>query len=466
MRKFKTLSLFSGAGGLDEGFVQSGYFDIIFSNDILPQAMKTHSKNFGLKLSFCGNDKVEAHGGMALACDIERVDLSPLKGTNIDVIIGGPPCQDFSVVRGPNRKGIEVKRGRLYSFFVKALAQLQPKAFLFENVYGLVSANKGIAYRYILEDFANLNLRWEEVKRGIEGSDSVRPSQGYHIIHSEVLDLSHFGVPQRRERLIIVGIRKDLVKDGKQLWEIKSTFFKALKESMGLFPKYPLSTIETFEGKRLDELDDVYKDTIKKWDGVWLEVGTRKAWEWKAKVWNKLTFDVVTDYLKANEVKSPRKEELEEALKQHEDVLKELGYYGVPVNSLRPIDGSNDLPDNDLVVIERMRRIPFDENYEFVKGTKWEVDIKSFSHMYKRLHPLKPSYTILAYGGGGSHGYHYDRDRASLTLRERARIQTFPDSFLFVGTKTEIKGQIGEAVPPLAAKRLAQALSKVLLNFE
>jgi DNA (cytosine-5)-methyltransferase 1 len=113
-----------------------------------------------------------------------------------------------------------------------------------------------------------------------------------------------------------------------------------------------------------------------------------------------------------------------------------------------------------------MRRIPFDENHEFVRGTKWEVEGRGISLVYRRLHPLKPSYTIVAYGGGGTHGYHYDRDRATLTLREKARLQTFPDTFLFSGSKTEIRAQIGEAVPPLAAKRLAQALAEVLTILE
>ena len=72
----------------------------------------------------------------ALVCDIELVDFSPLKDAGVDVVAGGPPCQDFSIVRGPdwNRRGIEVKRGRLYLHFVRALNTLRPRAFIFENV--------------------------------------------------------------------------------------------------------------------------------------------------------------------------------------------------------------------------------------------------------------------------------------------------------------------------------------------
>jgi len=195
---------------------------------------------------------------------------------------------------------------------------------------------------------------------------------------------------------------------------------------------------------------------------VWLEVNTENAWRWKREVWDRLTFDIVRDYLAANGVRATGGEELEEALRQHEELLRELGYYGIPVSSVSPPDGTNALPEEDPEVAERMRRIPPDENHEFVRGTRWEVEGRGISLVYRRLHPLKPAYTVVAYGGGGTHGYHYDRDRTQLTLRERARLQTFPDAFLFSGSRTQIRAQIGEAVPPLAAKRLAQALAQVL----
>ena len=468
MRELRVISLFSGAGGLDLGFAQSGY-RIAFANDVLEPALRTYSANFGLKLASCERGKeAEAWPGTALVCSVELVDFEPLKELEPDVVVGGPPCQDFSIVRGPewDRRGIEVKRGRLYAHFVRTLAVLQPKAFLFENVPGLTSANKGLAYKVILEDLSNLNLRWSEVKRCISGESLAERVQGYHIILSEVIDFSRFGVPQSRERLIIVGVRKDLVKTLNELWRIKSVFTRRLRESAGLFPKYPLTAIEVFEGRRLDELDAEYKEVMKKWSGVWLEVNTESAWRWKREAWDKLTFSIVEDYLAVNKIKVASREELEEALSQREAVLKELGYYGVPVANINPPDGTNALPEDDPAVVERMKRIPPGENHEFVRGTKWEVEGRGISLVYRRLHPLKPSYTIVAYGGGGTHGYHYDRDRATLTLRERTRLQTFPDTFLFYGSKTQIRAQIGEAVSPLAAKRLAQALAEVLMSLE
>jgi DNA (cytosine-5)-methyltransferase 1 len=468
VRRFTVISLFSGAGGLDLGFVQSGLFSIIFANDILLSAMQTYSRNLGLKLSACNSRKSEAQVGIALTCGIEHVNFEPLKNGEADVIIGGPPCQDFSIVRGPewDRRGVEVKRGRLYAHFVRALAVLQPKAFLFENVPGLVSANKGLAYKIILEDFSHLNLRWDDVRKVIGASDFSKPAESYEIIFSNIMDFSQFGVPQKRKRLIIVGIRRDLVKSEDRARKIKSIFLKILNNSEGLFTKYPLTPIETFEGRRLDELNEVYREIVKKWDGVWLEVNTEEAMRWKTKIWDRLTFNILNDYLIANDIKPSSKEELEEAINQHEEVLKELGYYRVPILSLKPADGTNEIPSEDPAVVERMKRIPFDENHEFTRGTKWEVEGRNISLVYRRLHPLKPAYTVVAYGGGGTHGYHYDRSRTTLTLRERARLQTFPDTFLFSGSKTQIRAQIGEAVPPLATKRFAHALAEVLSELE
>jgi DNA (cytosine-5)-methyltransferase 1 len=466
LRKFSVVSLFSGAGGLDLGFAHSGLFEIVFANDVFASAMQTYSANLGLKLLMPCGERVEAQASTALVCDVRNVDFSSLAGA--DVVIGGPPCQDFSIVRGPDwdRRGIEVRRGRLYAHFVRALAVIQPKAFLFENVPGLASVNRGLAYKVIIEDFSHLNMRWDEVRKVIDCNNLGGSAEGYEIIFSDVVDFSRLGVPQRRERLIIVGVRKDLIERADKLWGSRYLFLKALKKFESLLAKYPLTPIETFEGRRLDELEGVYKESIRKWEGIWLDVGTEKARRWKSEVWDRLTFSVLDDYLKANGIKSSSLEEIEEALRRHEEALKELGYYSVSVSSLKLADGTHEMPKEDSAVAERMKMIPFDENHEFVRGTRWEVEGRGISLVYRRIHPLKPAYTIVAYGGGGTHGYHYDRDRATLTLREKARLQTFPDSFLFSGSKTEIRAQIGEAVPPLAAKRLAQALAEVLIELE
>ncbi len=466
MRKYSVVSLFSGAGGLDLGFIQTEKYEIIFANEKSKPAAKTYSANIGLKFIEC-NDKgiIEATKDAILACDVAKVDFNSLKVYETDIIIGAPPCQDFSIARGPywERRGIEVRRGRLYAHFVRALVALQPKIFVFENVPGLISANKHMAYKVILEDFMNLKIRWPEVRKVISDTNNNDKIEGYEIVFTDIVDFSKLGVPQRRKRLLIIGVRKDLVrKNTKVLRDIKEKLRFLFEGEKWLFRKYPLTSIEVFEGRPLNELGDVYRKVMKKWKGVWIEVGSNRARIWKEKVWNKLTFDVVKDYLMVNNIDVKDSKEIEDAFEQHELTLKELGYYAKSVSCLSLPDGTTEPPRVRKTVIERMRRIPPDENYKFVIGTPWEVEGKGISMIYRRLHPLKPSYTIAANGGGGTHGYHYDRDRATLTLRERARLQTFPDNFLFHGGKINIRSQIGEAVPPLATKRIAKVLADVL----
>ncbi len=107
--------------------------------------------------------------------------------------------------------------------------------------------------------------------------------------------------------------------------------------------------------------------------------------------------------------------------------------------------------------------IPPDENHLFVKGTRWNVEGRGMSLVYRRMHPLKPSYTVVAYGGGGTWGYHYKSSRGKLTNRERARLQTFPDWFMFKGNTSQVRAQIGEAVPSILGKKIAQA-AEIILN--
>ena len=469
MRKFAVVSLFSGAGGLDLGFVQTGFYEVVFANDILAPAMQTYSRNFGLKQTSCGGERgVEASSGVALICSVERVDFTPLRDIEVDVVVGGPPCQDFSIVRGPEnkRKGIEVRRGRLYAHFVRALATLKPKAFVFENVPGLVNANKGLAYKAIIEDFSRLNIRWDEVRKVIGNGVTKSPEEGYEIVFSRVVDFTRLGVPQMRERLIIVGIRRDLLgKDPARLWEVKRLLDYKISGGGLLFRKYPLTPIEVFEGRELPELQEIYYKVMKEYEGVWSEVGTPRAFEWKLKVWDRLAFNIVEDYLHLNDIRAWSKEELERAFEEHKRVLEELGYYGKPVKNLNPPDGSSRVPKESFEVLERLKRIPPGENHEFVKGTRWEVK-GLMSNIYRRAHPITPAPTVIAYGGGGTWGYHYERGRGMLTNRERARLQTFPDGFLFVGTWQQVRAQIGEAVPPLAAKVIAEALARVLKSLE
>ncbi|MCR8454585.1 MAG: DNA cytosine methyltransferase [Crenarchaeota archaeon] len=468
MRKFLVVSLFSGAGGLDLGFLQAGAFKVIFANEVSESVALTYARNIGM-MPVKGSGKIKAEPGTIAICDVAQVDFSGLKDLDIDVIVGGPPCQDFSAISGPeiNNRGIKVGRGKLYKQFLRALLTLQPKVFVFENVPGLIRANKGSAYKTILKDFKNLNFRLNCIRGGV-GLAGVTLSSvsSYSLVFSGVADFSALGVPQKRQRLIIIGVRKDLLRDPHLEVKLQSAVKNIISGCGRLFKKYPLTVMEVFEGKPLHELQEEYEETMKEWTGIWKEISTPKIIEWKKNVWDKLTFDAIRDYITANGINEYSEEELERVCREHEEILKELGYLGRKVSEIKPCDSTYEIPNETYIVIERMKRIPPGGNHEFVKNTRWHVEGKGISLIYRRLHPLKPSYTLVAYGGGGTYGYHYARNRSALSLREMARLQTFPDDFFFSGTKKEIRAQIGEAVPPLAGKRIAEIVKDILLNLQ
>ena len=146
----------------------------------------------------------------------------------------------------------------------------------------------------------------------------------------------------------------------------------------------------------------------------------------------------------------------------HRKILLELGYHKKLLNKdVEFEDESNAILKETENVKERMKNIPPGENHEFVKDTEYHVT-GLMSNIYRRVHPLKPSPTIIAKGGGGTWGYHYAKDRQKLTNRERARLQTFPDSFVFKGKPSEVRTQLGEAVPPLASRVVAKSIAKIL----
>ncbi|KKS96709.1 MAG: Cytosine-specific methyltransferase [Candidatus Giovannonibacteria bacterium GW2011_GWA1_43_15] len=128
---------------------------------------------------------------------------------------------------------------------------------------------------------------------------------------------------------------------------------------------------------------------------------------------------------------------------------------------------NNEITKQAKIVIERLKHIPPGKNawYEGLPDhLKLNVKAARMSQIYRRLHPDKPSYTITGSGGGGTHGYHWEEDRA-LTNRERARIQTFPDNFIFEGSKESARKQIGMAVPVKGAKIIAEAVLKTFAGI-
>ncbi len=175
-RPIRTLSLFSGAGGLDIGFSDVG-FEIVESVEIEDKFCETLELNSGPGKRFAGS-KVNC-------IDIRKYTASHLG--SIDFVIGGPPCQTFSAAgrRANGVLGTTDARGVLFREYVRLLKELSPQGFLFENVYGITGAQNGTAWREIQESFREA---------------------GYHLFY-RILDAADYGVPQHRERLIIVGLK-------------------------------------------------------------------------------------------------------------------------------------------------------------------------------------------------------------------------------------------------------------------
>lgn len=177
MKKIRVLSLFSGGGGLDIGFRQAG-FEISASVEIDKQCCITLERNS----DFFGNKH------KAFCEDITKFKPSDHGIAGIDFIIGGPPCQSFSAAgrRAGGVHGINDKRGVLFQHYSRILSELKPEGFLFENVRGILSANQSSAWKEIVTEFGKL---------------------GYDLSF-KILDAAQYGVPQHRERLILIGSRK------------------------------------------------------------------------------------------------------------------------------------------------------------------------------------------------------------------------------------------------------------------
>lgn len=314
--------LFAGAGGMAFGLRNAG-FDPTWAVDMDPDACATYRAMVGAH-SIC--DRVE---------NVRFRDLEPVHG-----LAFGFPCNDFSMVG--ERKGTGGYFGGLYKFAEQALEQIQPDWFIAENVPGMLASGG----RDIMQEFA-----------------SAGP--GYRLtVH--LFRFEEYGVPQKRWRVIGVGVRADR----------EQTY------------RPPAPTHE-------------------------IPISAREALQ---------------------------------------------GVEGVLANNERSRHSSK--------VIRLLDSIPPGENCwspAVPVGLRLNVEKVKMSLIYRRLHPDQPSYTVVAAGGGGTHGYHFEEPRA-LTNRERARLQSFPDSFVFAGSPTSVRKQIGMAVPPRGAQIIGEALLKTLQN--
>lgn len=350
-KKITTIDLFSGCGGLSYGLNEVG-FNLVLGIDHWAPSLETFSHN---------------HPGAKILCaDISKLngrDILKITKQKVDLIVGGPPCQGFSL-SGP--RNFYDNRNRLYLDFIRLVKELKPRAFIIENVPGLAALFGGQVKERIITEFSKL---------------------GY-TVNAKILNASDYGVPQNRKRIVFVGLK------GKKLFEFpKPTHFDSGVEKK-ITVDAALSDLPLLNGdKGAEELS--YKKKAQTNYQKLMRKGSKKLYNHVASNHTKQTIDVIA----------------------------------------RVPEGGNhkDLP-------------------EHLKKTR------NFHVAWTRLHGGKPSPTIDT---GHRHHFHPTENRVP-TVREAARIQSFPDTFQFLGTKTDQYKQVGNAVPPLLAKAIGEVLIKYL----
>ncbi len=403
-----TIDLFAGCGGLTEGFRQSGLYDTIacVEWDKAPcDALRHH-----MKTKWNCNDADER----IMRFDIQRTQelvngwddpeygksvgldalISKSKAT-VDLIIGGPPCQAYSVagrIRDENGMRNDY-RNYLFESYLKIVKHYQPKAFVFENVPGMLSARPGDGKKLITEIIKE------------QFSDA-----GYVLIDDlskAVVDFTEYGVPQRRSRVILLGLRRDVYEQ--RASDLLECFYSVIlpkrkvkekstvRDAIGDLPKlYPLDAPITQRGKKYSHL--------------------------------------------------PKEEVI---------IPNHIGRY----NSKREIDIfhmlAKDIETGECkyTSIDALKKI-------YTEATGKESNI----HKYYVLRWDEQSNTIPAhlYKDGLRHIHPDSAQARSITVREAARLQTFPDDYVFIsGTAIDYK-MIGNAVPPLFAKKLAESIYEIL----
>lgn len=340
MAKLGFIDLFSGCGGMSLGFEQAGFQNLL-AIDCWEDALRTYKYN-----------RKDAN---ILCAEVEEVNIGSLidefKGMRVDLIIGGPPCQGFSIA---GKRIVDDERNALYKGFVRFVENFRPKAFVMENVPNILSIADGAIRTAIIDDFSKL---------------------GYTVEYKVLLS-SDYGVPQNRRRAFFVGLLgKNPFKFPSKQVETPITSYEALSD---------LSEYSVVDGSAyVTASKSVFQTQMRK--------DSRGVYNHQVTEHSQKTIDII---------------------------------------SLDP-DGGNykDLPKE----LQNTRKV----------NIAWT-----------RLNSQLPSFTIDT---GHNHHFHYKYNRVP-TVRESARLQSFPDSFVFTGGKGSQLKQVGNAVPPLLAHAIAQEL--------
>ena len=406
-KQYTVIDLFAGAGGLSEGFVQAGFVPIahVEMDKDACNTLRTRCcfhylrANNQLDVYYkylkgeIPRETLYASVPAEVTNAVINVEISDktindtfdkikflAKGRKIDMIIGGPPCQAYSLL-GRHRKAMENDpRTLLYLQYGKFLKEFTPKGFVFENVPGLLSAKKG-------KHFQNLQTYFDEL--------------GYKV-HFKMLNASDYGVLQERHRIIIVGWQKN--------------------NDMG-YPDIKKSSTDAV-------INDILGD-----------LPLLKAGE----------IEMVSSYKKENNSYLR-----ESGIRADDEIF-------VTQNITRPVNA------NDAAIYAYAIKL-WDSKQVRVKYTDLPIELRtqknenSFLDRFKVVNGKGKAHTIVAHLAKDGHYYIHPSLNVcrSISVREAARMQSFPDNFYFEGSRSAIFKQIGNAVPVLMAKKIAESINQLL----
>ncbi|RXH53189.1 DNA cytosine methyltransferase [Kurthia gibsonii] len=409
MKKIKYLDLFAGCGGLSDGFLQTEMYEEVAAVEWLKPQVNTLKNRLQKKWGVSNVDRSVLHFDIQREEELfhgwendkefgDGVGLDKLveEAEGIDIVIGGPPCQAYSIagrVRDKNGMANDY-RNYLFEHYLNVVSRYQPKLFVFENVPGMLSAKPGSGDVHVTDLVRS-------------GFDSI----GYEIIDNlkeAVVNASDFGVPQNRKRVIIIGVRKDIPSIDNKHQEILQNFY------------------------------NIYLNNVK----------VEKA---------QTVEDAINDLQKFKPVQSDPKKKI--AYEMIENSGLELNWHTPRYHSERD-KGIFKLLAKDIEDGTNL----YTNSKEISKLYEEKIGSKSPIHRYHVLRRNQPSTTIIAHlYKDGNRFIHYDSDQSrTLTPREAARLQSFDDDFEFLGARGAVYQMIGNAVPPLLAKKIALAVRSVI----
>jgi DNA (cytosine-5)-methyltransferase 1 len=381
MSRPTVIDYFSGPGGLAEGFSQAG-FKTLMGIDFDKNSAETFKENH------TDSDYIQADiSDLPPSKVLESLDVN---AGEIDIVVGGPPCQGFSIA-GDRKKNDD--RNQLFKDYVRHIKEIQPKFMLMENVPGMLSMEtpKGLpVIEKIQERFLNIGYRTEY----------------------DTLLASNYGVPQNRKRVFIIGTR--------------------MRDGILDFPDR--THIVEGQNQKLNETNEEIKEPITVKDAL-SDLPSLSAGE------------------KSEKYKSSPQNDYQEKMREH-------------MNSESKIKNHDAVNHRDHIV-ERFKHIP--QGGDMTDAPEEHQPSKVYSSRNRRLIGDKPSYTVT------SHVLDeliHPWDHRAITVREAARLQSFPDDYIFIGKRNVFHGadetsqyeQVGNAVPVLLAKKIAENI--FIKNFE